>query len=264
MPTLFFVQIFRRIRPRRQPNQLTPIAQVLIKLRGMKQVNASNEKTPVSVAAKTKKKTPLMLPWWWLIIAYIISFLCVVMAAFFTIARGIEFGDVKTQKWLVSVLASFLSAVFFSQPIKVICLTIFVTCLKRKSEHDDNEMALYLDENEATYLNNDEEYLHSMHHPMAAIRKRTLCNRLTEGQVAHARNIRLRDKRIWQAVREMLGFVFLAFTIYTLSYLERDHNAIYQVKHLRHLFLNIGKPNHDFTQVCLLSSSSTVHLCHIR
>ena len=106
-----------------------------------------------------------MLPWWWLIIAYIISFVFVLMAAFLTIARSIEFGDTKTQKWLASIFSSFFSSILLSQPIKVICLTVFVACIKRKSTNDDDddqEMAVQLDESEAIYLNEDEEYLHTM------------------------------------------------------------------------------------------------------
>ena len=193
-----------------------------------------------------------MLPWWWLIIAYIISFLVVIMAAFFTIARSIEFGDAKTQKWLVSILASFFSSVLLSHPISVICLTVLIVCLKRKSAHDDDVMALRLHDSEELYLNDDEEYLHDMNNPLAAIRKSTPSTRLNQAQVAHARSIRLRDKRMWQTVREMLGFIFLAFTIYTLSYLSRDPSASFQVTHLRNLFLNVGKPINDFTKVCLL------------
>ena len=198
-----------------------------------------------------------MLPWWWLIIAYVISFVVVIMAVFFTIARSIEFGDRKTQKWLVSIFASFLSSVLFSQPMKVICLTVFIVCLKRQSTKDnDNQMALWLHNNEELYLNDDEEYLHDMNNLLATIRKRTPSNRLTQGQVAHARSIRLRDERMWQAVREMLSFIVLAFSIYTLSYLDRDPNASYQVTHLRNLFLNVDKPNNDFTQVFRFCSFS--------
>ena len=203
-----------------------------------------------------------MLPWWWLIIAYIISFLFVLMAAFFTISRSIEFGDRKTQKWLVSILWSFLSSILLSQPIKVIFLTIFLACLKRKSADDEeSDLVVQLDANEAIYLNDDEEYLHSMNNPLSTIRKRPKNDRLNHGQVAHARIIRLRDKRMWQAVREILGFIVLAWIIYTLSYLERDTNASYQVTHLRNLFLNIGKPNNDFTKVCPYSFA-TPHLSY--
>ena len=254
LPTLFFVQLFRRIRPRRKPNQLSAVAQALIRLRGIKRTKDSKHAALRATAKKiTTKKGALMLPWWWLVIAYIMSFLVVIITVFFTVARSIEFGDAKTQKWLVSIFVSFLSSVFFTQPIKVVCLTAFVVCIQRKSkEDDDNEAAMQPHEHEEIYLRDDEEYLHSMNNPMAAIRKSTPSNRLTQGQLAQARDARLRDKHMWQAVREMLGFIFLAFTIYTLSYLERDPNASFQVTHLRNLFLNVGKPNNDFTQVCSL------------
>ena len=88
--------------------------------------------------------------------------------------------------------------------------------------------------------------------PLSTIRKKAHATRLTQGQLAQARDARLREKHMWQAVREMLGFIVLAFTIYTLSYLERDPNASFQVTHLRNLFLNVGRTSNDFAQVRLL------------
>ena len=41
------------------------------------------------------------------------------VSIFFIIARGIEFGDVKVQKWLTSLIAGFFSSIFVIQPIKV-------------------------------------------------------------------------------------------------------------------------------------------------
>ena len=42
-----------------------------------------------------------------------------VVSVFFIIVRGIEFGDVKCQKWLTSLLSSFFSSVILVQPLKV-------------------------------------------------------------------------------------------------------------------------------------------------
>jgi hypothetical protein len=41
------------------------------------------------------------------------------MSVIFIIARGIEFGDLKTQKWLMSILSGFFSSILLTQPIKV-------------------------------------------------------------------------------------------------------------------------------------------------
>ena len=221
-------------------------------LRGIEQTNVTVIETRKPGRKTTNARRTL--PWWWIFIAYIISFLFVGIAAFATIARSIELGDVKTQKWLASILTSFLSSVLLTEPMKVICFTVFIACLERNSadrdDDDEREATVQLDENEAVYLNDDEEYLQSMDNPLAAIRKKTRSIRLNQAQVAHARYIRLLDQLMWQAVREMLGFIFLALTIFTLSYLDRDPIASYQVTHLRNLFLNLGKANNDFTQVC--------------
>jgi hypothetical protein len=70
-------------------------------------------------SGKKKKKTKITFPWWCLFIAYGISLLLVILSIFFMIVHGIEFGDLKTQKWLTSILTGFFSSILFIQPIKV-------------------------------------------------------------------------------------------------------------------------------------------------
>ena len=89
-PSLLIVQLFQRLRPRQQ------------------QPTISNENS------KEKK-----FPWWCIYLAYGLSFLLVILSIFFIIARGIEFGDLKTQKWLTSILTGFFSSIFLTQPMKV-------------------------------------------------------------------------------------------------------------------------------------------------
>lgn len=66
-----------------------------------------------------KKKGPLTFPWWCIFIAYTLSYAFIAISILFIIARGIEFGDLKTQKWLTSILTGFFSSILFTQPIKV-------------------------------------------------------------------------------------------------------------------------------------------------
>jgi hypothetical protein len=61
-----------------------------------------------------------MFPWWCLFIAYGISFIVVVTSTFFIIVRGIQFGDLKTRKWLTSLISGFFSSILLLQPLKVI------------------------------------------------------------------------------------------------------------------------------------------------
>jgi hypothetical protein len=61
-----------------------------------------------------------MFPWWCLFIAYGLSLIISGISMFFIIVRGIEFGDLKTQKWLTSLLSGLFSSILLIQPIKVI------------------------------------------------------------------------------------------------------------------------------------------------
>jgi hypothetical protein len=115
VPSLLIVQFFRRIRPRQQIPTLYQIK------------SSTRFSNPVK-----KKAFQVTFPWWCLFIAYILSFLIIV--------RGIEFGDLKTQKWLTSIVAGFFSSVFLTQPIKIVCLAIFFICFCRNSNDEKEEV----------------------------------------------------------------------------------------------------------------------------
>jgi hypothetical protein len=71
------------------------------------------------VELNKKKRSQLMFPWWCLFIAYGLSFILVGISTFFIIVRGIQFGDLKTQKWLTSLISGFFSSILLIQPLKV-------------------------------------------------------------------------------------------------------------------------------------------------
>jgi len=71
------------------------------------------------VESNKKKRPSLTFPWWCIFLAYGLSFILAVVSIIFIIARGIEFGDLKTQKWLTSLITGFFSSILLIQPIKV-------------------------------------------------------------------------------------------------------------------------------------------------
>jgi hypothetical protein len=99
MPTILIVQFFRRIRTRRTD-----------------QIQRSDIQ---STDLKKKKKSKLTFPWWCLFIVYGLCFILMGISSVFIIARGIEFDDFKSQKWLTSILTGFFSSIILIQPIKV-------------------------------------------------------------------------------------------------------------------------------------------------
>jgi hypothetical protein len=94
-----------------------------------------------------KKRSQLTFPWWCLFIAYGLSLILVGLSMVFIIARGIEFGDLKTQKWLTSIITGFFSSIFLTQPIKIVCLAIFFICFCRNS-NDEKEENGYINEDD--------------------------------------------------------------------------------------------------------------------
>ncbi len=115
-PTLLLVQLFRRSK-RRRP-RLAKIKTILnqnIIINDLKEIKSIS---PIGEKEKRPKKE-LKFPWWCKIIAYILSFAFGAVSAFFVIVKGIEFGNEKVTKWLTSVIISFFSSVFLTQPIQV-------------------------------------------------------------------------------------------------------------------------------------------------
>ncbi len=120
IPSLLLVQLFRRIKQRNNSRQkISPL--VMIKRTENKFFNNSK--------VKQQKHVKVTFPWWCIFLAYIISIIFVGISILFIIARSIQLGDIKTQKWLTSVMIGFFSSIFFIQPLKVL-YTIFDCLIK--------------------------------------------------------------------------------------------------------------------------------------
>ncbi|CAF4382969.1 unnamed protein product, partial [Adineta steineri] len=142
---------------------------------------------------ENKQKFGRTFPWWCIFIAYGLCILLVGVSIIFIIARGIEFGDEKTQKWLISILSGFFSSIFLTQPLKIVCLAIFFAFFCHKS-NDDKEANEYLDDDDQFDLNDNQEYLHSIKvNSLFLYRSPIRANRLNKGEIISARNKRLKE-----------------------------------------------------------------------
>ncbi len=113
-PSLLLVQLFRRIRERNSSqHKVSPMYEALMKTKGNIVLNVSENKP---------RQLKLTFPWWCIFPAYILSILLVGTSILFIIVRSIELGDVKTQKWLTSVVTGFFSSICLTQPLKVCSL----------------------------------------------------------------------------------------------------------------------------------------------
>ncbi|CAF4317527.1 unnamed protein product, partial [Adineta steineri] len=173
----------------------------------------------------------------------------IAVSIFFIIVRGIEFGDVKTQQWLTSVLTGFFSSVIFTQPIKIICLAIFFICFCRNSK-DDKETSEYINEDDEFNISNDEEYLHSLEYrSIFSSQSRKSINRLNENEIIYARDQRLKEIQMWTIIREFMIYFIFAILVFVITYSSREQHSFSQVNHLRAYFLNERQTSADYTQI---------------
>ncbi|CAF3969202.1 unnamed protein product, partial [Adineta steineri] len=235
IPSLLIVQLFRRLQSRKK--QISPLHQTLYKIKPELNINEK----------QIKKK--FSFPWWCIFIAYGLSILLVGLSIIFIIARGIEFGDEKTQKWLISILSGFFSSIIFTQPLKIIGLAIFFACFCQKNSYDDKEANEYLDNNQLA-LDNDEEYLHSIQKKsLFTYRQPIRVNRLNESEINSARQQRLKEIHMWSIIREILIYICFLTVLYNIIYSNRNSNSFLQVNHSRKFFLNSRQINCDYTKI---------------
>ncbi|CAF1375842.1 unnamed protein product [Adineta ricciae] len=245
IPSLLLVQLFRRVRPRGQ--QQSPLRQALYKIKGNVENNVSEQKQQQK--KKEKKKKTLMFPWWFVLLGYGLCLISVTVSILFIIARGIEFGDEKTEKWLISIISGLFSSILFTQPLRIIALAIFFVCFCR-SPHNDEEADELLNDHDQIDLQADEEYLHALQNKSLFTRPASFpVHCLNEGEIVRLRNERLRQMQMWSVIHEiMLRACFLS-VVYVLIYSSRDSNAFHQVHHLRRYFLNPTQADLDYTKI---------------
>ena len=180
------------------------------------------------------------------------------ISVLFIIARGIEFGDVKSQQWLTSVLTGFFSSILLTQPIKILALAVFFACFCRKSD-DDKAAKEHLSE-EQIELNNDEEYLHSSKRSIFNYQPPVRIERLNEGEIAHARHQRLKEVHMWSILREAFTYLGFLSLLFVITYSNRSENSFHQVDHLRKYLLNPRQTQLDFNKVCFFSLHLTISI----
>ncbi len=136
----------------------------------MKKLKGEDAEESESKLLMLKKKLEFKLPWWCKIVAYCIALGMIAVSAFFILIKGIEFGDEKVKRWISSLLMSFLSELFLTEPLKIVVLAaifVFITGeVGEEDELDDEEEEEEKEEgngkfpSKSNYLNQDEQWLH--------------------------------------------------------------------------------------------------------
>ncbi|XP_070581220.1 polycystin family receptor for egg jelly-like isoform X2 [Ptychodera flava] len=193
---------------------------------------------------KKKKKKAFGFPHWCIYIAWFLVFLSVAVAVTFVTFYAIQLGDLETRQWFTSLIISFLTAIFLTQPIKVLLLSVFVALVLKTPNADEDEDA---EEDEDDYeLADDEEWLHK---PVKPAKERKLAYKpMDETELNKAREQRMKEIKMYAVIREILFYIFFLWLLLVISYGNRDPNAFSYMEHLKTLLAK-EESVHDFYNV---------------
>ena len=150
-------------------------------------------------------------------IAWILVLAVIGVSLFFIWVYGIEFGESKARKWLTSFLMSTLTSILVTYPLKLFCLAVFCTyvCAKTGTEEDRD-----LDEEQLQYQPMKSEYGAGIEHDENA-------NQLSEDILHEDRMMRLKEKRMWALLVDLLINVFFAIIVLAVAYGGRDVHSFH-------------------------------------
>ncbi|ELU06540.1 hypothetical protein CAPTEDRAFT_185815 [Capitella teleta] len=207
---------------------------------------ASHEPLAITVTTEPappadKKKPKFALPWWCRWVGWAVLWLSTLLSMVFVMFYGIQFGDLKTKKWITSMMISLLTSIFLTQPIKVFLLALLMSILFKKSEMDDEDIAD--DDEEYHGLEDDETWLHPSPNgsPVYDGKSRTKgYNPPDTKKLEEARLERLKELQMYDILRELLVYSFFLWILLVISYGFRDPAAFFYKKSLTDLYVDNG------------------------
>jgi polycystin 1L2 len=126
-------------------------------------------------------------------------------------------------------------------------MAIFFSLVIRRDDDD-----IISNDDDDLFLDGDEEYLHAFDDgSLLTFRAKSGHIPLTQGELAYARDKRLKEIKMWEIIRELIAYVSFLWILYVVSYSNHDPNAYYLMNHLREDFLNLHNATTDFTQEIL-------------
>nr|XP_002732126.1 PREDICTED: polycystic kidney disease protein 1-like 2-like [Saccoglossus kowalevskii] len=193
-----------------------------------------NRKRQNNEKKKKKKKKPFSFPHWCIYLAWFLIFLSIAVAVTFVLFYAVQMGDRETRQWFTSLCISFLTAIFLTQPIKVILIGIFVALILKTPNADEEDDAG--DDEEEYELADDEEWLHNK--PSNYKRERKLAYKPPDPAILEAaRENRIKEIKMYSIIREIIFYVLFLWILLVISYGNRDSKAFPYMNNLITMFV---------------------------
>ncbi|KAG1652539.1 Polycystic kidney disease protein 1-like 2 [Nymphon striatum] len=239
-PSLLIITLFRKSRRKLlRPSRITEALN-----RGNTDTMSGSQTCLTGTVNNNKKKRvrpkKFTFPFWCVYIAWALTVICIGVSLFFLWAYGITFGNDKTTKWFTSLIVSFLCSIFLTQPIKVMLVTLLLSMVCKNINQDEDDAD---EDEEEPELADDEEWTHTA---AGFSKKSNLPDILNSKEVMNARERREKEVKMYAIAREILSYLFFLWILLTISYGNRDPNAIMLKNTITNAYLKPGHLDYDF------------------
>ncbi|KAK3090920.1 hypothetical protein FSP39_015723 [Pinctada imbricata] len=178
------------------------------------------------------------LPWWFIIIAWIIAIGGSITAAFFIMLYSMQWGKQKTELWLSQFALSFFQSIFIVDPLKVIVLAaVFAMILTQLEKFRPSGLKRDI------ILKNYRQRFgkeSSIRIPVPP---------LSNDMLERARQDRMREVKMVQAIKEIIITVIFLWIIFSISYSNRDHRSYLIHRAVENQILTPAKPLQQYNQI---------------
>ena len=189
-----------------------------VNLNESNQVEDDVEEEEVKPEDYEKPKRPLTFPWWCRIIAMIMSYACMIVSIFFIIVRGLEFGNDKVTKWVTSLVISFITSVFLTQPIQALGMAVILAIIFRKFSEDLEDDR----EDDGKSLNDYAKWQSLKHKQKTSYKFESNYEHkisvLTTKQLKEARIKRIDEIKTWRYLRDIGVNIIFMIILFLLAY----------------------------------------------
>ncbi|CAH1800511.1 unnamed protein product, partial [Owenia fusiformis] len=170
-----------------------------------------------------KHKPKAQLPRWVLLPAWCLVACCIVAPCFFTFLYSLEWGSEKSGKWLGSFAISFLEAIVILDPIVLLLIAIFMSCLF-KFPNDMHDIEAPTSEEQITPSDQHRQNI-GLRAPDPP----------TENDLKERRSEYKKDDRLAKAVKEIATYIFYIMLLLVICDDNRTNNEFYQSESIREL-----------------------------
>lgn len=204
------------------------------------------EKKMANSINDAKKKTPLKFPWWCKIIGYLMSFLICGVSSFFIIVQGVQFGDEKVGKWLTSLVMSFLTGVFLTQPAQVALTTFFFVAIFRSAKEDEQNQV-------ANNVSNKKKNISNRKDSISGEIMNDNFSPLVDAELDELKVKRMKELKIENIIKKCIWHSCFLWLIYVVSYSNRDINAFSYQSMIKSLIIQTPVANNSpvFSEVLI-------------